>query len=150
MKPKKPLVLNTHEKRKKWLNKRSKFYWSNDSYLNYKPKDRIWGVELLTSNIVMLDPQLIIDEDEDEVYRLLFQVKPDGSIAEDNGYPRFFKTCFSKAKYVIRLTPEQEKELDIWFKSIKEDVLCEKDGWNFTKLQYQPLDVHKYSRSIAK
>ena len=63
----KALKLNDEDAREKWLDKRDKLHWSNESCLNYKPKDRMWVILTLTKNIAMLDPVLVEDQDGDLV-----------------------------------------------------------------------------------
>jgi len=146
-----PVVIKNQKQREKWLAKRNQLFWKNESFLGYKPKDRMWCVLTLTRNIAMLDPQLIIDEDGDEVYRMVFKVLDDGNIATDWGFARTFDRYYPKKQYVHRLSPQQELKLDKWFKSMKEDVQRERpDGWRYTTVEHTPLDVESYLQDIPQ
>lgn len=144
-----PLLLDSSEKRERWLAQRASRYWKNDSCMNYKPEDRMWVRITATNHLAMLDPQLIIDENGLLIHRLIYQINADGTINNDHGYPKIYRNIFPKTQFVERLSPKKEAELDQWFKSIQECIIkTESNGFKFLTMEYTPLDLSKYVENV--
>ena len=131
----------TASQREKWQSKRDKKFWINGTYQKYNPKDRLWVLLTLSKDIAMVDKEKFIDEDGDELYRVVFQVNKDGTPTTDHGFLRCFKNNYVKSQYVEPVSEAYQKKLDDWVRSMKECVEKKdpKIGFIYDTLEYTPL-----------
>lgn len=137
---KKPVSITTEGKRNAWMKKRAKHFGGASSY---NVKERAWIIMTETKDLGMIDKQLAVDQDGENVYRLVHLIGKDGVPMSDHGSVRLLSTTFLREQYCAILPDEWQEKLDVWLKtSITEDVLEEdKHGFRFPKLKCKPLTL---------
>lgn len=137
---KKPVSISTDGKREAWMKKRAKHF---DGASKYNVRERAWIIMTDTKDLGMIDKQLVVDQDGENVYRLVHLIGKDGIPMQDNGYVRVLSTTFLREQYCAILPDEWQEKLDAWLKtSITEDKLKEDEhGFVFPTLECKPCNL---------
>ena len=106
----KPKVCNTAKQRIAWFEKRDRLF-DNPHAIN--PTQRAWAILTETHDLVMLDRKPFVDEDGDDMVRIVYRVDKDGTLSEDHGHPRV-SSMSARAKYVQYLSKDWNTKLDAW------------------------------------
>ncbi len=130
---KKPVNISTDAKREKWLEKSD------------KRRNKVEWVTLTGSlDLVAIDPELLLDQDGDRVYRQVYFVTKDGLPTEKWGFAKTYDNTFLHERFIGRIPQDVQKKIHKWFETRTEDVQYtdERTGMVFGRLEIKPLKVN--------